>query len=95
MKKTRTSAGTILGWSDVLLAVQTTEARHRLVRAIRAYGYTPDNVMSSRAGMGVLADALTLSEDYLELQGRTSRARETERENIRTLRRALEDKVLS
>lgn len=63
------------------------EARALALSLYRAAGYGPDDFARSRAARMAMADALTRTEDHLEIQGAR---RDAERGRIRAVRRRLE-----
>ena len=80
----------IIGWVDVLRAVQTDEARRLAMAHYRARGFEPDDFEHRRQARAAMADALTRTEDWLELAGRDIESRRRERAAIRNVRRRLE-----
>lgn len=81
-----------LGWSDVLRAIQSTEARTAAINHYRARGFTPDDFASQRQARLAASAALTHAEDTVELL-RSSSTREAELCRIRSVRRRLEDEL--
>ena len=73
-------------WSDVLRVISTTKARERALRLYREAGFTPDQFGHVRSAREALSDALTRTEDWLELEGGHVRVRAA----IRDVRRRLE-----
>jgi hypothetical protein len=77
-----------VAWPDVLRAVQSAKARERALVRYRTAGFTPDDFAAKRAAREAMADALTRTEDDLELNpGRDAQAT---RAAIRAVRRRLE-----
>ncbi len=81
------SVRTALGWPDVLYAVQNDEARSAALGLYRARGFRPDDFGRIRRAREAMADALTRTEDMLEMRGRRS---DDERARVRAVRRQLE-----
>lgn len=87
-----------LGWPDVLRVLETDETRSLAVGLYRAEGWTPDDfgrprgAPRAREAREAMADALTRTEDWLELA--TVRQRyptlDAQRARIQEVRHALE-----
>lgn len=80
----------VLGWGDVLRPLQRDEARSVALSLYRARGYSPDDFGRVRAARGAMADALSRTEDWLEIEHPRC---ETERAAVRRVRRALEQEL--
>lgn len=87
----------VLGWPEVLRAVQDDEARSFTFASFRAAGFTPDHWVDRHMGRKAreaMADALTRTEDRLEMSAadeiRGRSRRESARAEIRIVRRQLE-----
>lgn len=87
-KKTTRARRVALGWSDLVRAVQSDEARFCFLDRYRAAGFTPDHFGHLRTARETAADALSRTEDMLE--GMRGPRREEERQAIRVVRRRLE-----
>jgi hypothetical protein len=80
--------GTLLRWPDVLSVLATDGARERALRLYREAGFSPNDFERLRA-RAAMANALSRTEDWLELEGGHRR----ERAVIRDVRRRLEWEV--
>lgn len=96
-EKTQRTAGSVFGWPDVLRVLQDDEARSYATTRYRAAGFGPDDFARSRAAREAMADALTRTEDWLEMLGvdgiRRGAKLEAERAAIRDVRRRLETEL--
>lgn len=79
----------VLGWPEVLRALQDDEARSVALSLYRSRGFTPDDFGHRREARAALADALSRAEDQIELR-RQSPARDHARTLVRAARRRLE-----
>jgi hypothetical protein len=79
----------VLGWPTVLRALQDDEGRLDVMSRYRAAGFTPDDFANVRAARETMADALTRTEDRVELLRAASR-RDEQRRAVRDVRRRLE-----
>ena len=77
-----------IGWADVLRAVELDDVRSYVLGRYRGAGFSPDNFGHSRAAREAMADALSRTEDWLELQ--RGSLRQQARASIREVRRQLE-----
>jgi len=78
-----------LQWPDVLRAVPSPKTRERALDAYRAAGFTPDDFAAKRAAREAMADALSRTEQWLELAPENA-SRAAGRAAIRAVRRRLE-----
>lgn len=80
------ASGRAIGWPDVLRVLPGPETRSYAVALVRRAGFSADAFGHLREARAVVADALTRTEDWLEIRGGHVR----ERAAIRDLRRRLE-----
>jgi hypothetical protein len=57
-----------IGWSDVLRGLERDAVRSQALERYRAEGHSPDDFGRLLAARAAMADALTRTEDWLELQ---------------------------
>lgn len=77
----------LVTWPEVLRAVSGDETRSYVIQRLRGAGFSADDFGHQRKAREVVADALTPSEDRLELSGPKA---QVERAAIRDARRRLE-----
>lgn len=85
--KAARTLGTPIAWVDVLRCLQSDRARSGATIAYRAAGFSADDFANVRKAREAMADALTRTEDDLEMAGPRAQA---ERAAIRAVRRRLE-----
>lgn len=76
-----------IGWSDVLRGLERDAARAYALERYRASGHSPDDFGRLAAARAAMADALTRTEDWLELEHPRWAA---DRQAIAAVRRPLE-----
>jgi hypothetical protein len=86
--KQTASLGTLVSYPEVVAALQTDLARSIALGAYRSAGYTARDFALRRSARVAMTEALTATEDALELRGVRR-----EREAIRAVRRRLECEV--
>lgn len=86
--KTTRARRALTQWPDVLRAVQGDESRSQALGQYRAAGFGPDDFEHTRRAREAMSDALSRTEDFLELRAGSRRA--AERESIAAVRRRLE-----
>lgn len=86
--RTRKAAlGPPITWPNVVVAVQSDDARSCTMGWYNSSGYCPDDFARKAAARAVMVEALTRTEDLLEAKGRTATP---ERLRISEIRRRLE-----
>lgn len=86
VKNSASGTGSVFEWPDVLRAVPGSKTRSWLIQQYKDSGFNADS-FATRKGREAMANALTATEDWLEIRG-TIGARA--RSRVRDLRRRLE-----
>lgn len=88
-KISKTSRKSLLGWSDVLRAIQTSQSREFLLSCFKSSGFSPVNLEGNNfEAYAALCDAMTRTEDMLEFSRK--QALKSDLERLTPLRRELE-----